>query len=148
MARVRSEFADVPTRATLPRLVSAVLSTAALFGVNIMTEAEVRILATEAVAQMETELIKLQLAGGLPALNRSVQKDAAAAEAGMPAWQRAVFSWLGGHDKGCWRGRVVTLQRVGAAALTASVAIIKPRLANARRKFGDCILRWAGYANV
>jgi hypothetical protein len=67
MERVRSEFADVPTRATLPGLISAMLSSAALFGVTLMTEPEVRLLASEAVLQMETELTELQPAGGLSA---------------------------------------------------------------------------------
>src|ERR1700730_9311702 len=49
IARVRSEFADVPTGVTLSESVSAVLNCAALFGVSLLTETEVYILATETV---------------------------------------------------------------------------------------------------
>jgi hypothetical protein len=146
MARVRSEFADVPTRATLPGLISAMLSSAALFGVTIMTEPEVRLLASEAVLQMETELTELQPAGGLPALNRSVQNDAAAAE--VPAWQKAVFLWVPGGATGRWRNRVVILYRISMAALTTSMAVIRLRLTITINQFGDYLLRWVGYANV
>jgi hypothetical protein len=143
IARVRSEFADVPTAVTLSELVSAVLNCAALFGVRILTETEVYILATETVAQMEAELSELQPVGGLPALNRSVQSDAAVAEAGVPGWQRIMLSWLDGvgrcHD------RAVMLHRVGMTAITANVAIIKTQWANTVRQLGDCILKWAGH---
>jgi hypothetical protein len=146
MARVRSEIADVPTRVTLAELISTMLSSAALFGVTIMTEPEVRRLASEAVLRMETELTELQPAGGLPALNRSVQNDAAAAE--VPAWQKAVFLLVGGGGTGRWRHRVLTLYRIGMAALTASMGVISLRLTITIRQFGDYVLRWAGYANI
>jgi len=41
IARVRSEFANVPTPATLADLLSAVLRSAVAFGVSILTETEV-----------------------------------------------------------------------------------------------------------
>ena len=125
IARVRSEFADELTGVTLSELVSAALNCAALFGVSILTETEVYILATETVAQMEAELTELQPVGGLPALNRSAQSDAAVAEAWVPGWQRIMLSWLDGVGKGRWRDRAVILHRVGMTALAASVAIIK-----------------------
>jgi hypothetical protein len=141
IARVRSEFADELTRVTLSELVSAVLNCAALFGVSILTETEVYILATETVAQMEAELTELQPVGGLPALNRSAQSDAAVAEAWVPGWQRIMLSWLDGLGKGRWHDRAVILHRVGMTALAASVAIIKTQLANTARQFDDCLLR-------
>jgi hypothetical protein len=139
--RVRSEFADVPTGVTLSDLVSAVLSSAALFGVSIMTETEVYDLATEAVAQMEAELTELQQVGGLPALNRSAQGDTAVAEAWLPGWQRIMLSLL--DEKRRWYDRAAILRRVGVAALTASVAIIKAEWATTVRKFDDCAFRVA-----
>jgi hypothetical protein len=134
--RVRSEFADVPTGVTLSEFVSAVLGCAALFGVSIMTETEVYDLATETVAEMEAELTELQLVGGLPALNRSAQSDTAVAKAWLPGWQRIMLSWLNGKRR--WHDRAVILHRVGVAALTASVAIIKAKWANTVRKLDDC----------
>jgi hypothetical protein len=122
------------------------LSSAALFGVTIMTEPEVRLLASEAVLQMETELSELQPAGGLPALNRSVQNDAAAAE--IPAWQKAVLSWVAGGAAGRWRDHVVILYRISMAALTASMAVFRLRLTITIHQFGDYLLRWVGYANI
>ena len=145
IARVRSEFADVPTGVTLSELVSAVLNCAALFGVSILTETEVYILATETVAQMEAELTEVQPVGGLPALNRSAQSDTAVAEAWVPGWQRIMLSWLDGVGKGRWHDRAVILHRVGMTALTASVAIIETQSDNTVRQLGDCILRWAGH---
>jgi hypothetical protein len=139
--RVRSEFADVPTAVTLSELVSAVLSCAALFGVSIMTEREVYDLATETVAQMEAELTELQLVGGLPALNRSAQSDAAVAEAWLPGWQRVMLSWLDGKKR--WYDRAVILHRVGVTVLTASVGIIRAEWANTVRKLDDCAFRAA-----
>jgi hypothetical protein len=141
--RVRSEFADVPTGVTLSELVSAVLSCAALFGLSIMTETEVYDLATETVAQMEAELTELQLVGGLPALNRSAQSDAAVAEAGLTGWQRIMLSWLDGVGKGRWHDRAVILHRLGVVALTASVTIIRTEWANTVRKLDDCAFRVA-----
>jgi hypothetical protein len=143
IARVRSEFADELTGVTLSELVSAALNCAALFGVSILTETEVYILATETVAQMEAELTELQPVGGLPALNRSAQSDTAVAEAWVPGWQRIMLSWLDGVGKGRWHDRAVILHRVGMTALTASVAIIKTQWANTVRNFGDCVFRWA-----
>jgi hypothetical protein len=128
IARVRSEFANVPTPATLTDLLSAVLDSAALFGVTILTEAEVYILATETVAQMETELSGLQSAGGLPALNRSVQSDAAAAEAGVPGWQKVILSCLDPSGNRPWLDRFAILRRVGAAKVTASFIVIENQL--------------------
>jgi hypothetical protein len=148
ITRVRSEFADAPTGVALSGLVSAVLNCAALFGVYILTETEVRILATETVAQMETELTQLQPAGGLPALNRSVQRDAAVAKAGVSGWQTKIFSCLAGGGKGRRYDRVVILYRVGMTALTASVVIIRTQCANTFRQFRDCILRWAGHGEM
>jgi hypothetical protein len=67
MASVRFQFANVPMRVTLSELVSAVLKSAEAFGVIILTEAEVRIMATDAIAQMEAELEALRpLAGCQP----------------------------------------------------------------------------------
>jgi hypothetical protein len=146
ITRVRSEFADAPTGVALSTLVSAVLNCAALFGVYILTETEVRILATETVAQMETELTQLQPAGGLPALNRSVQRDAAVA--GVSGWQTIIFSCLAGGGKGCPYDRVVILYRVGMTAVTASAVIIRRRCANIFREFRDCILWWAGHGEL
>jgi hypothetical protein len=145
IARVRSEFADVPTGVTLSELVSAVLHCATLFGVSIMTETEVYNLATETIAQMEAELTELQPVDGLPALNRSAQSDTAVAETWVPGWQRIMLSWLDGVGNGRWHDRVEILHRVGMMALTASVAIIKTQWANTVRELGDCILRWAGH---
>jgi hypothetical protein len=145
IAHVRSEFADVPTGVTLSELVSAVLNCAALFGVSILTETEVYILATETVAQMEAELTELQPVGGLPALNRSAQSDTAVAEAWLPGWQRIMLSWFDGVGKGRWHDRAVILHRIGMTALTASVAIIKTQWANTVSQLGDCILKWAGH---
>jgi hypothetical protein len=145
IARVRSEFADVPTGVTLSESVSAVLNCAALFGVSLLTETEVYILATETVAQMEAELTELQPVGGLPAINRSAQSDTAVAGARLPGWQRIMLSWLDGVGKERWHVRAVILHRVVMTALTASVAIIKTRWANAVRELGDCILNWAGH---
>src|SRR5580704_12490581 len=90
MVGVRSEFTTAPTLATLPALVSAVLKWAEAVGVTIQTEKAVRIAAAETIAQMEAELAHLQTAGGLPAINRSQQNDAAAAEAAVPLWHRAI----------------------------------------------------------
>jgi hypothetical protein len=145
IARVRSEFADVPTGVTLSELVSAVLHCAALFGVSLLTETEVCILATETVAQMEGELFRATTCGGLPALNRSAQSDTAVAEAWPPVWQRIMLSWLDDVGKRRWYDRAVILHRIGVAALTASVAIIKSQWANTVRRLGDCILKWAGH---
>jgi hypothetical protein len=139
--RVRSDFADVPTGVTLSELVSAVLSCAALFGVGIMTETEVYDLATETVAQMEAELTELQPVGGLPALNRSAQTDIAVAEAWLPGWQRIMLSWLDRKRRSY--DRAVILHRVGVAALTTSVAIIRTEWANTVRKLDDCAFRVA-----
>jgi hypothetical protein len=145
IARVRSEFADELTGVTLSELVSAALNCAALFGVSILTETEVYILATETVAQMEAELTELQPVGGLPALNRSAQSDTAVAEAWLPGWQRIMLSWFDGVGKGRWHDRAVILHRIGMTALTASVAIIKTQWANTVSQLGDCILKWAGH---
>jgi hypothetical protein len=145
MAVIRSEFANEPTRATLPGLVSAVLKLAGELGVTILTETEVQIAAAETIAQMEAELGQLQSTGGLPAINRSLQNDAVAAEAAVPLWHRTILSWLHGGRTGCWRDRVATLHRVSVAALTASVAIIKTQWANIVRQLGDCFFNWAGH---
>ena len=51
IARVRFGFANVPTPATLADLLSTVLKSAAAFGVSILTETGVYILATETIAQ-------------------------------------------------------------------------------------------------
>jgi hypothetical protein len=143
IARVRSEFVDAPTGVTLSELVSAVLNCAALFGVSIMTETEACILATETVAQMEAELTELQSVGGLSALNRSAQSDAAVAEDAVPGWQRIMLSRCGGVGRGRSHDRAGILHRVGAKALTASVAIIKTQWATTVRQFDDCALRLA-----
>jgi hypothetical protein len=145
ITRVRSEFADAQTVVALSESVSAVLNCAAPFGVYILTETEVRILATETVAQMEIELNQLQLAGGLPALNRSVQRDAAVAKAGVPRLQRIVRPCSVGGGKGHWHDRVVVSYRAGMVALSASVAIIRTQWLSTSRQFGDCILRWAAH---
>jgi hypothetical protein len=125
IARVRSEFANVATRATLTDLLSAVLDSATLFGVTILTESEVYILATKTVAQMETELNRLQSAGGLPALNRSVQSDAAVAEAGIPGWQKVILSCLDPCGNGPGLDWFAMLRRVDAATVTASLVMIE-----------------------
>ena len=143
IASVRFQFANVPMRVTLSELVSAVLKSAEALGVIILTETEVRIIASDAIERMETELGKLQSVGGLSAINRSVQNDAAAGEAAVPGWQRIMLSWLDGVGKGRWHDRAVILHRVGMTALTASVAIIKTQWANTARNFGDCVFRWA-----
>jgi hypothetical protein len=95
MASVHFQFANVQMRVTLSELVSAVLKSAEAFGVIILTETEVRIMATDAIARMEAELEELRSAGGLPAINRSVRNDATAAEVRIPAWH-ATMSWLKG----------------------------------------------------
>jgi hypothetical protein len=143
MVGVRSEFTTAPTLATLPALVSAMLKWAEAVGVTIQTEKAVRIAAAETIAHMEAELAHLQSAGGLPAINRSLQNDAAVAEAWVSGWQRIMLSWLDGVGKGRWHDRAVILHRVGMTALTASVAIIKTQWANTVRNFGDCVFRWA-----
>jgi hypothetical protein len=140
IARVRSEFANVQTPATLTDLLSAVLDSGALFGVTILTEAEVYILATETVAQMETELGGLQSAGGLPALNRSVQSDAAAAEAGIPGWQKVILSCLDPSGNGPWLDRFAILRRVGAAKVTASLIVIENQLLTILSQFAAYIV--------
>jgi hypothetical protein len=129
MASVRFQFANVP--ATLSGLVLAVLKSAEAFGVIIVTETEVRIMATDAVAQMEAELAELRSAGGLPALNRSVRNDAAAAKAWLSPWHVAIFSWLEGwgsfmrgSSTECWRDNLAILYRTvstNVARLTDTV---------------------------
>jgi hypothetical protein len=47
IASVRAEFANGPTPATLSVVVSAVLSSAAIFGIGILTELEVGMIALE-----------------------------------------------------------------------------------------------------
>jgi hypothetical protein len=133
---VRSEFAKIPTRATLSVAISTVLNSAATFGINILTETEVRIMASEAVVQMEAELAQLQLVGGLSAINRSAQNDAAAAKAVISAWHAAIFSWLDslgsfmrGSGKGHWLVDLAILHRVSLASMSTNWAIIGPRLA-------------------
>jgi hypothetical protein len=96
MASVRFQFADVPTRATISGLVSAVLKCADAVGVSILTETELRIIAVEAIVEMETELAQLQSAAGLSAINRSVQNDAAAAGTAVQALHGVICSWLDG----------------------------------------------------
>jgi hypothetical protein len=141
--RARSEFADVPTGVTLSELVSAVLNCAALFGVSIMTETEVYGLATETVVQMEAELAEIQPVGGLSALNRSARSDAAVADAGVPGWQRIIFSCLAGGSKGRWHDGAVILHRFSAGVLTASIVIIDTLWADTVRQFDDCAFRLA-----
>jgi hypothetical protein len=141
--RARSEFADVPTGVTLSELVSAALNCAALFGVSIMTETEVYDLATETVVQMEAELAEIQPVGGLSALNRSARSDAAVADAGVPGWQRIIFSCLAGGSKGRWHDGAVILHRFSAGVLTASIVIIDTLWADTVRQFDDCAFRLA-----
>ena len=141
--RARSEFADVPTGVTLSELVSAALNCAALFGVSIMTETEVYDLATETVVQMEAELAEIQPVGGLSALNRSARSDEAVAEAGVPGWQRIIFSCLAGGSKGRWHDGAVIFHRFCAAVLTACISIIESLWADTVRQFEDCTLRLA-----
>ena len=66
--------------------VSTALKLADVLGVTVLTETEVRMAADEAIARMDAELRQLQTTGGLSAINRTVQNDAAAAEGGVPAW--------------------------------------------------------------
>jgi hypothetical protein len=141
IAGVRSEFANAATRATLSDLISAVLNSAAIFGINILTETEVRIIASDAIERMETELGRLQAVGGLSAINRSVQNDAAAAEVGIPPLHAAIFSWLEGLEMlmgaistGCWRYRLAILCRISVINLSTALAIIGPRLADTIRQ--------------
>jgi hypothetical protein len=69
-----------------------VLKSADAFGVNIMTETEVRIAAAEAIAEMETEVALWQTLGGPPAINLCVQNDATAAQAlALPLF--AAIAW-------------------------------------------------------
>jgi hypothetical protein len=141
MASVRFQFANVPTRATLSELVSAVLKSAEAFGVIILTETEVRIMATDAIAQMEAELAELWSAGGLPAVNRSVRNDTAAAEVGIPAWH-AAMSWLKGWGS-FMRGSSKAQWLVDlSSSISNTLAIVGPRLADAVWTLGECIGTW------
>src|SRR5579864_3775506 len=138
---IRSEFENGRTPIALSQLVSAVLNLAGTLGITILTETEVLIAAAEAVANMETELAQLQCGSGLSAINRSVRRDAAAAQA---PWA-AIFSWLGGC-KGRLHDLMETLRRLIVAALTTSEAIIRPRLAITVRQFTDFVFTWAGHS--
>jgi hypothetical protein len=139
MEVIRSEFENVPTPVALSQLVSAVLNLAGTLGLTILTETEVRTAAAEAVAKMETELVQLQCGSGLSAINRSVQRDAAAAQVSY----MAIFSWLDnfGGRRGHLRNHLATLRRVGMAALTVTLSFIRPRLADTLDLLDECISR-------
>ena len=84
---------------------------------------------------MEAELDELRSAGGLPAINRSVRNDAAAAEVGIPAWH-AAMSWLKswgslmrGSSKAQW---LVDL----ASSISKTLAMVGPRLSDSGSKLG------------
>jgi hypothetical protein len=141
---IRSEFENVPTPVALSQLVSAVLNLAGTLGLTILTEIEVRTAAAEAIATMETELVQLQCGSGLSAINRSAQRDTAAAQAPY-----ALFSWLddfgwftAGWRKGRWCNHLATLRRVGTAALSGTVVFIRPRLADTLDLLRECVSRW------
>jgi hypothetical protein len=146
-AVIRSEFEDAPTPVALSQLVSAVLNLAGTLGVTILTETEVRLAAAETIAKMETELSHLQRGGGLPAINRSVQRDAAAAHPDSASWYWAVLTWLerlgrfiacGGKER---RNDRLAILRANMAKLTAASAIIGRRLANILHRFGTFMSR-------
>ena len=145
---IRSEFEDASTPVALSQLVSAVLNLAGMLGVTILTETEVRLAAAETIARMETELSHLQRGGGLSAINRSVQQDAAAAHPDSASWYWAMLSWLdrlgrfiacGG--KGRWSDRVAILLRASVATSIAASAMIGHQLANILDRFGEVISR-------
>jgi hypothetical protein len=147
-AVIRSEFQDAPTPVALSQLVSAVFNLAGMLGVTILTETEVRLAAVETIATMETELSHLQRGGGLSAINRSVQQDAAAAHPDSASWYWAMLSWLdrlgrfiacGG--KGRWSDRVAILLRASVATSIAASAMIGHQLANILDRFGEVISR-------
>jgi hypothetical protein len=94
IASVRFQFANVPTRTTLSGIVSAVLKSADACGVSIMTETEVRMVAAEAIAEMETEVALLQSLRGPPAINRCVQNDAASTQASALPLSAVICWWL------------------------------------------------------
>ena len=141
-AVVRSEFEKLPTPVVLSQLVSAVLNLAGTLGLTILTETEVRIEAAEAIAKMETELAQLQYGSGLSAINRSVQRDTAAAHAAIASWLGNLGWFMPGGRMGRWCNYWATLRRVGMAALTGTVALIRPRLADTLDLLDDCISRW------
>jgi hypothetical protein len=145
MEVIRSEFENVPAPVALSQLVSAVLNFAGTLGLTILTETEVRTAAAEAIAKMETELVQLQCGSGLSAINRSVRRDAATAQVSYAA----IFLWLDNFGwftarvrKGRWRNHLATLRRVGMAALSVTVAFIRPRLADTLDLLGECVSRW------
>ena len=149
IASVRFQFANVPMRVTLSELVSAVLKSAEALGVIILTETEVRIIASDAIERMETELGRLQAVGGLSAINRSVQNDGAAALVEVPAWHAVILSWLDGLEMliegscmGCWHNRLAILCRVGVMSLSKTLAIIGPQLADTIWQLCDCASKW------
>jgi hypothetical protein len=152
IAVVRSEFANAATRATLSDLVSAVLNSAAIFGINILTETEVGMIASDAIERMETELGGLQSIGGLSAINQSVQNDAAAAEVRIPPRHAAIFSWLDGFGRftrgrgtGCWRDNLAIVDGVSATTLSTTNAIIGSRLTDTIWQLCDCVSKRVGY---
>jgi hypothetical protein len=75
-----------------------VLNWAAIFGIGILTELEVGMIALEVVSQMEAELAKVQSFDGLSAINRTVQNDMAGARTKITTWHDAILSWLDGMD--------------------------------------------------
>jgi hypothetical protein len=139
VAVIRSEIENAPTSVALSQLVSAVVNLAGTLGITILTETEVLTAAVDAVANMETELATLQCGSGLSAINRSVRRDAAAAQA---PWA-AIFSRLGGGGRGPWHHHIETLHRPIVAALTTGEVIIRTRLANTARQFAELVFRWA-----
>src|ERR1700676_316722 len=71
-------------------LIDAYIGTDAL-GVTVRTETEVQVTAAEAIVKMEIELAQLQQAGGLSAINRSIQRDSAAAR--VRTWDASILYW-------------------------------------------------------
>ena len=145
-AVIRSEFEDASTPVALSQLVSAVLNLAGMLGVTILTETEVRLAAAETIATMETELSQLQRGGGLSAINRSVQQDAAAAHPDSASWYWAILSRLDRFGRfiacgggGRWSDRLAILHGTSMAKLTAASAIIGQQLANILDRFGEFI---------
>jgi hypothetical protein len=141
IASVRFQCANVSTRASLSWLVAAVLKSADAFGVSIMTETEIRIAAVEAIAEMETELSRLQSVGGLAAINRSAQNDTAAAQGEVPAWH-GLEMLIEGSSMGCWRNLLAILYRIGVITLSTTLAIVGPRLPDTIGQLCDGVSKW------
>jgi hypothetical protein len=121
IASVRAEFANGPIPATLSVVVLAVLSSAAIFGIGILTELEAGMIALEVVSQTEAELARVQSFDGLSAINRTVQNDVAGARTKITTWHEAILSWLDSldcRDKGATN--LCPLDDVSALAATLS----------------------------